>query len=1022
MMANFSDSALNKVRHWGLGTLLCLTWLGGNVPAPAGANETQVVAVTEGTNLAATVDPRGQFLIIDLAGQLWQLPISGGAASALTPLGEEARNPRMAPDGKSVVYQGYANGQWDIWLLELSSGKRRALTTGGYDHREPDFHPSGEYVAFSSDRSGSYQIWELALADGGLRQLTDHAGDFAYPSYSHRGDRLAFVSRKRGGTTLLVVGRTGGSARVLLSRRGQILAPAWRRGDGVLSFVVEGRGESRLEMLLLGPDPVTKPLTEPGQSDVFGFRANWLADDSFIYTADGKIWRQGLGLEPRRQIPLFAALTVTKPVYQRKIRRFDDPSPQPVRGIRAPRVSPDGKRIAFSALGDLWLLEENGKLRQLTDDPWTDIDPAFHPNGGRIYFASERGGRFALWEIETKTGATAPLVSGERDLYAPAVSPDAKRVAYLESLSGGWGRSRLKVLDLETQATRDIGSDLFSPSKPRWTPEGDIALTTVRPFAGIYREGTNGLLTVDPETGESSWQAPPDGRQPTPRAYAEVGFSERDDLRVVVSEGRLHVSRSGSAFETAGAEGAASPSVDRQGRITYLAHDELRRFDPKTGTDARLPMPLQFEVDSGEQEWVLQVGRLFDGVGTRYRHHQDIHIRGQRIVAVVARGLLPYPERVVDARNWTVFPGLADMHAHMTALNGERLGRIWLAYGVTTVREPGADPYDALERREAWDSGRRAGPRLFLTGSLLDGNRIYYAQATSAPNPAALDIELDRAERLGYDLIKTYVRLPDALQAHVIERAHAIGIPVSSHEIYPAAFYGADAVEHLGATSRRGYNPKVSASGKSYDDVRQTIIGSGMTFTPTLALIGGFAELAAEDSSWLNDRVFGRLFRTEEQEALRPMLRFFGSGPALSRQTEPRLKTIAELIRAGGRVTAGTDSPFIPFGLALHAELAVLVKAGLSPDQVLRLATAEAALALGQSTQMGTLEPGRLADMVLVAGDPLDDIGAARRIEAVVRGGRLYSLETLLDGPDETPLSASDSSVSAIREVENSAQ
>lgn len=969
----------------------------------AAANETQVVAVTEGTNLAVAVDPRGEFLIVDLAGQLWRLPISGGAATALTPLGEEARNPRISPSGEAVAYQGYANGQWDVWLLDLASGDRRALTTGGYDHREPDFHPSGGFIAFSSDRSGSYQIWELALADGALRQLTDHPGNFAYPSYSHGGERLAYVSRGRGGTALMVVDRNQGSSRTLVNRRGQILAPAWRRGDGVLSYVVEGGGQSRLEMLLMGPDAVTKPLTEPGKSDVFGFRASWLDDDSFIYTADGKIWRQGLGLEPRRQIPLFAALTVTRPSYTRRARVLDGGEPQPVRGIRGPRVSPDGKRVAFSALGDLWLVDDKGTVEQLTDDPWTDIDPAFDADSRHIYFSSERGGRFALWRIDAKGGAATPVISGGRDIYAPAVSADGKRIAFLESMSGGWGRSRLKVLDVTTGTSRQLGGDLFSPSKPRWTPSGAVAVSTVRPFAGIFREGTNGLLTFDTEGGDGEWRPLPDGRQPTPRAYAEIGYGEREALQVMVVEGRLHVSRSGEPFAPIGAEGAASPSVDGQGRITYLAHDELHRLDPASGDSERWELDLEFEADAEETEWVLQVGRLFDGVGTRYRHHQDIHIRGQRIVAVVARGLLPYPERVVDARNWTVIPGLADMHAHMTALNGERLGRIWLAYGITMVREPGADPYDALERREAWDSGRRAGPRLFMTGSLLDGNRIYYAQATSAPNQAALDIELDRADRLGYDLIKTYVRLPDALQAHVIDRAHAIGIPVSSHEIYPAAYYGADAVEHLGATSRRGYNPKVSAAGQSYQDVQQTLVGSGMTFTPTLALIGGFAELVNADPSWLNDPVFRRLFRTEEREALMPLLRFFGEGPVLSRQTQPRLATVAKLIRAGGRVTAGTDSPFIPFGLALHAELAVLAKAGLSPDQVLRLATAEAAIALGQGAHLGTLEPGRLADMVLVAGDPLEDVGAARKIEAVVRGGRLHELETLLAGPGAAP-------------------
>src|SRR5262249_30248627 len=111
-------------------------------------------------------------------------------------------------------------------------------------------------------------------------------------------------------------------------------------------------------------------------------------------------------------------------------------------------------------------------------------------------------------------------------------------------------------------------------------------------------------------------------------------------------------------------------------------------------------------------DYVVEVGRLFDGVRGDYRRHVDIHVSHGRIVAIVGRGLLPAPSTVIDARDATIVPGFVDVHAHGSALAGERLGRTWLAYGVTTVREVATDVAEAVERGEAWASGRPLGPRL----------------------------------------------------------------------------------------------------------------------------------------------------------------------------------------------------------------------------------------------------------------------------------------------------------------------
>ena len=210
--------------------------------------------------------------------------------------------------------------------------------------------------------------------------------------------------------------------------------------------------------------------------------------------------------------------------------------------------------------------------------------------------------------------------------------------------------------------------------------------------------------------------------------------------------------------------------------------------------------------------FVVHAGALIDGRSRTARTDVDVVVEGHRIREVQPHRADLHTGTVVDATGLSVMPGLIEGHGHLLKEDGTMFGRVHLAYGITTVRSPGGVPYEGVEDRESIESGRRIGPRVFMTGYLLDGWRPYYPIATTAPTEAVVDMELERAKRLDYDLLKTYVRLPDLLQKRVIEGAHRLGIPTSSHEIYPAALSGSDSVEHTGATSRRGYSPKQSGA------------------------------------------------------------------------------------------------------------------------------------------------------------------------------------------------------------------
>jgi imidazolonepropionase-like amidohydrolase len=240
------------------------------------------------------------------------------------------------------------------------------------------------------------------------------------------------------------------------------------------------------------------------------------------------------------------------------------------------------------------------------------------------------------------------------------------------------------------------------------------------------------------------------------------------------------------------------------------------------------------------------------------------------------------------------------------------------------------------------------------------------------------------------------------LQKRVIDEAHRMGMPVTSHEIYPAVAYGADGVEHIRGTSRRGYSPKMSELRRSYRDVIDLLTASKMTLTPTIVIQGGFQLLTLRDGSWIDDPRLQRLFPSSALDAGRALRKRPPDAQDLAERealVSPQEKMVAAVVRGGGRVIAGTDSPINPYGLALLAELEHYVRGGLSPAEAIRTATAVAAEAMGLGADLGTIEAGKLADLVVVDGNPLTNITDIRKTRYTIKDGVVYQVDALLREP-----------------------
>ncbi len=867
------------------------------LPLTAARAQMRVTEIREGTNMALALSPDGETLVADLLGGLWRLPVSGGGAAPLIPPREGVHHPRFDPAGGTIVFQKLVDGQWDLWTFDVASGVQRQLTNTPHDEREPDFSADGGSIVFAADPDGRFALWSLTLATGQFTRLTDEPGDSSFPAVSDRGE-IAYVNRQGAEWTLRLHRRVGDGAEIARSANA-LSAPSWRPGGSVLIYNErDSRGGIALKLLVIAEESVSRTLAR--DEDIFATRAAWTSPADYLYTADGRIWRRGIAQLEREPVLMFAAVALDEAPLTPVSNVLDRRGPHPAAGLAGLVAAADGRRWAFTALGDLWLAERRN-VRRLTDDPWVDIDPDFTPDGEALVFASDRGGTMALWRLDLSTGTLLPLTGEPGKAYMPAVDPTGRYAAYLETEGfGPWAASALKIVALDAAGTtRTIAEGLHNVAELDWTPSGD---------------GWRIMASLRPES---------------PAEALEVRY-----------------------FDTGIQGGARAERGERANNDPPRLASRALRWSPSIPDAA----------------YVVRAGRVFDGIRNEYRYSMDVHIEGQRISAMVTQGLQRVPARVIDARDFTIIPGLVDVHVHQSSLAGERLGRIWLAHGVTTVRELTDDVEAALERAESWASGRRPGPRLVVSPE-LDAERR--ESAPELPSPL---------------VVRSYGSLAGGIAYGLLRQRQQLGIAA------PSARPGIALLETIphARYARAAHEMTLSPLNRSYQDALATVLESRTFVSTTLAVLSG-GRLALGGAS---GRTLERLYSPAE------LRRWANSGNGGSGARVRALQnTVARIVRNGGRVPTGSEAPVVPYGQGLHTELQMLADAGIAPAQVLRLATAEGALALGLDLQLGTLEEGKLADFVVIDGNPLVRIADSQSIVAVVRGGVWYTRSELLEPP-----------------------
>lgn len=427
---------------------------------------------------------------------------------------------------------------------------------------------------------------------------------------------------------------------------------------------------------------------------------------------------------------------------------------------------------------------------------------------------------------------------------------------------------------------------------------------------------------------------------------------------------------------------------------------------------------------------VIRAGTLVDVRSGKEIPDSVVVVRGERIEAIgpAAKVEIPAGAQIVDAGGRWVIPGLIDSHAHAGDDPSVPLA-LYLANGVTTIRNPGGNISLLRLTRDQLQTGKLVGPRLYFSGQILDGMPpVWPSMSLLVDTPErARSVVIFLADQ-GADFVKVYNNVKEAELAEIISAARERGLPVAGHiprtlTMTRAIEMGMTRLEHIRVTGKemlsaeeaekidplpfRRRDPtlwqRFDLNSEKMRAIVARLAASRVFLDPTLVIDEVLDLSTPEDEKRNpNNQYLSAAYVEEAAKDLTNPL--FVTPPELKAAATEKFHKEQRFVgmcnEAGVRIIAGTDGPGVGRltpGFGLHPELELLVASGLSPLQALRAATITAAEALGKEDSLGTIEPGKLADLAILDADPLAVIGNVGKVRLVVQGGRTYASPALLE-------------------------
>lgn len=1015
----------------------------------------------EGTWISTDVSPDGRRLIFDLLGDLYVLPIEGGEAKALTRGMAFDTQPRFSPDGRRIAFVSDRDGSENVWLKNVDGSGDAVPLTHGQDtvFISPEWTPDGEAIVVAKTgvvRNSLMELWLYPIAGSGGVSLVNGEGagltalgpafgaDPRHLFFSQKAKALQTYYPQIGQYQLAVYDRETEEIHPYSNTQGGGLRPVLSPDGRWLVYASRHHAETglRLRDLATGEE---RWLLYPVQLDVQGAQhASWDLmpgssftpdSDSLITTIGGKLWRVSIPSGETTLVPF--SVNVEQPMgpAARFERRLDE-GPVRARRISAPSISPDEERVVFSALGRIWVMDlPDGTPRRLTDHDEGEFQPSWSPDGRFIIYATWKameGGH--LYRVSAGAEGRRERLTSDAAYYGwPTYSPDGERIVFVSMSRQAW------VDDLLT-----YGEDMYPRARPRvqlsWIPAEGGGIHKVTLLHGLARPhftrdperiyvfqnprhgpaARGGLVSVrfdgsdlrshirasvyseewPPEERGGMISSPliaPGGDRLLVQADRHVYLVDlpahlEEPLAISVSdpEPALPIRR----ISTIGGEFAG---WNRDGHGAYFSLGaSLFRYDLDSRALDETKIGIEVPRYVPEGTVVLRGARIITMRGDEILPASDIVISRNRIVAVGARGEVPIPSgaRIIDVAGKTIVPGFLDVHNHQGTAQDTRIIQPWefissLAYGVTTGYDTGAAGASLVTYADMVETGQLIGPRFYGTGGIIEAPMVEGLDTLED----ARDLIRRYVDHYGLDGVKQYSFGGRRKRQLLMMAAREFGIPAHAEgngETKPGVTEIID-----GYSAHHHYFTFVPL----YRDMVELIAQSGIGYVPTLLITHG-AQGAEE------------FYYPEGPVHDDPKLSRFTPHPFLDRQTRrregiwlqwmhedewlfPRLaRSAGDVIAAGGKVGVGAHGQ--RQGIGFHWELWSLAS-GMSNHDALRAATSLGAEIIGLGRDLGTVEVGKLADLVVLDADPLEDIRNSTSIRYVVKNGVVYEGDTLTE-------------------------
>jgi Tol biopolymer transport system component len=1026
-------------------TWIAFDLLGHIYRMPAAGGDATVLTQNSGValNFHPRISPDGKTIafITDRRGQynLWVMNADGSnQRPVFTDLNATALEPAWTPDGNYIVVRKGGRGGGEgggapggIWMYHKDGGQGVQLVGaagGGRAGGGGGGNGSPQWPTVSGD--GRYLYYQVSMTVADKEPLS---GSLQLRRFEFKTGEAVDVTA--GESSGAAAGRfsSGGGAAPMISPDGRWLAFARQIPDGLLEFKGHKYGprtalwlrdmKTGAERMIM--DPI-EPMVASG-SKTLGVlpRYNWASDGkSIVIMQGGKIRRLDVATKEVATVPYTARVHRTLSQMARNEFRISD-GPLAVKFFRWPTSTADGATIAFQAVGHIWLQDaENSTPRRLTPKSFDRLEyaPAWSPNGRELAFVTwDDTGRGHVWKVSATGGAPVRLTKEEGDYVDPVWSPDGRSVIVARG-EGATARQRTLThnawYDLvrfsSTPAaggdtgvalatiTRPSGSAISGESRrqmvrPSIGPEGRIFWIDEVSGTGGGRGGT-ALLSVKPDGSDKqehlSFPAA-DEIVPSPNGDY-VAFQEGDNVYV-------------APMAWGGIGGDAQRIEKRRGQfpVTQLTRDGglfprwrdaktleygsgtryyVRHMD--TGRTDSITLNLSVPRDVPTGSVALTNARIITLDHRKVIERGTIVVKGSRI-ACVGQCSTSGVDKVINASGKTIIPGWVDMHAHhYREWRGMRPKHdfeqaIYLAYGVTTTLDPSMYSQNMFPTAELIEAGDLIGPRGFSTGDNITAGDA--ARANEMNSPADALAAVRKMADWGAVSIKQYAQPRRDQRQWMAEASRTVGMNETSE--------GGHFMEDLGfiMDGQTGWEHSFSEV-PMYSDGAKFLGKAGATYSPTLVVAGPSAwsiEYWFQQSDVWKDAKQRRWF---PWRALIPQTRIRWLRPETDYSYPLVAQAMADIIAEGGWGAIGSHGEH--HGLASHWEVWMGASA-LGNMGALEVASMHGARFLGVDKDLGSIEVGKLADLMVLNSNPLDNIKNTIDSKFVMKGGKLYDAMSL---------------------------